>query len=79
MDKALGGERSVPQENPGGHMVILTFEGIDPVAGYSQVMQNLPLDFAEVGMEVHGLDVNAPQPPMPKLVYNSHEQVNTFH
>ena len=66
-------ERSFLQETPDGQMVILTLEGRDPVVGYSQVMQKLPSDFAELVMEVHGLDVNAPQPPMPELVYNSHE------
>tara|TARA_Y100001933_G_C18875931_1_gene511931 strand:- start:266 stop:430 length:165 start_codon:yes stop_codon:yes gene_type:complete len=54
-------------------MVILTFEGRDPVTGYYQVMQKLPSHFAELVREVHGLDVNAPQPPMPELIYNSHE------
>ena len=66
-------ERSFLQETPDGHMVILTFVGRDPVAGYSQVMQKLPSDFAELVMEVHVLDVNAPKPRMPELVYNSHE------
>ena len=54
-------------------MVILTFEGINPEAGYLQVIQNSPPEFAEAAMEIHGLDVNATQPPLPKLVYNSHE------
>ena len=54
-------------------MVILTLEGRDQVVGYSKVMQKLPSDFAELVMEVPGLDVNALQPPMPELVYNSHE------
>ena len=66
-------ERSFLQETPDGHMLILTFEGRDPVLGYSQVMQKLPSDFTELVMEVHGLDVKAQQPPMPELVYNSHE------
>ena len=66
-------ERSYLQEMPEGHMVILTFEGINPEAGYLQVIQNSPPEFAEAAMEIHGLDVNAPQPPLPKLVYNSHE------
>ena len=66
-------ERSFLQETPDGQMVILTLEGRDQVVGYSKVMQKLPSDFAELVMEVPGLDVNAPQPPMPELVYNSHE------
>ena len=66
-------ERSYLQEMPEGHMVILTFEGINPEAGYLQVIQNSPPEFAEAAMEIHGLNVNATQPPLPKLVYNSHE------
>ena len=66
-------ERSYLQETPEGHMVILTFEGIDPVAGYSQVIQNSPPEFAKASLEIYGLDVNASPPPLPKLVYNSHE------
>ena len=33
-------------------------------------MENLPPDFAEFVMEVHGMDVNSP-PPLPTLVYDS--------
>ena len=66
-------ERSYLQELPEGHMIILTFEGINPEACYLQVIQNSPPEFAEAAMEIHGLDVNAPKPPLPKLVYNSHE------
>ncbi len=45
------------------HIVIFTFGGIDPVPGFSQVMQimqNFLSGFAEVAVEVNGLDVNAP-------------------
>ena len=66
-------KRSSVQEMPEGHMIILTFEGVNPEAGYLQVIQNSPPEFAEAAMEIHGLDVNALQPPLPKLVYNSHE------
>ena len=66
-------ERSYLQKVPEGHMVILTFEGINPEAGYSQIIKNAPPEFAEAVMEIHGLDVNATQPPLPKLVYNSRE------
>ena len=66
-------ERLYLQKVPEGHIVILTFEGINPEAGYLQVIRNSPPEFAEATMEIHGLDVNAPQPPLPKLVYNSHE------
>mgnify|MGYP007000393510 len=34
-------------------------------------MQNMPADFAEFAKDVHGLDVNAPPPPMPKLVLDT--------
>ena len=59
-------ERSFLQETPDGHMVILTFEGKDPITGYSQIIQKMPSEFAELVMEVHGLDVNAPQPTVTK-------------
>jgi len=65
-------ERSYLQKVPEGHMVILTFEGINPEAGYSQIIKNAPPEFAEAVMEIHGLDVYATQPTLPKLVYNSH-------
>ena len=58
---------------PQGHIAILTFEGINPEAGYSQIIRNASPEFAEAVMEIHGLDVNAMQPPSPKLVYNSRE------
>ena len=64
-------ERSFLQETPAGDFVILTFEGDDPEASFAQIMQNMPADFAEFAKDVHGLDVNAPPPPMPKLVFNS--------
>jgi len=66
-------ERLYLQKVPDGHIVILTFEGINPEAGYSQIIRNAPPEFAEAVLEIHGLDVNATQPPSPKLVYNSRE------
>ena len=39
-------ERSYLQKVPEGHMVILTFEGINPEAGYSQIIKNAPPEFA---------------------------------
>ena len=65
-------ERSFIQETPDGHVVILTFEGINPEAGYSNLMQNLPPEYAKAAMDLHGLDPNAP-PPLAKLVYNSRQ------
>ena len=64
-------ERSFLQETPNGDFVILTFEGDDPEASFAQIMQNMPADFAAFAKDVHGLDVNAPPPPMPKLIFNS--------
>ena len=66
-------ERLYLQKVPEGHIVILTFEGINPEAGYSQMIRNSPPEFAEAVLEIHGLDVNATQLPSPKLVYNSRE------
>ena len=66
-------ERLYLQKVPDGHIVILTFEGINPEAGYSQMIRNSPPEFAEAVLEIHGLDVNATQLPSPKLVYNSRE------
>jgi len=34
-------------------------------------MKNLPDEFAATAKELHGMDVNAPPPPMPTLVYDS--------
>jgi len=34
-------------------------------------MKNLPDEFAAAAKALHGMDVNAPQPPMPTLVYDS--------
>ena len=64
-------ERSFLQETPAGDFVILTFEGDDPEASFAKIMQNMPPEFAEFAKEVHGLDANAPTPPMPKLVFDS--------
>ena len=64
-------ERSFLQETPAGDFIILTFEGDDPEASFAKIMQNMPPDFADFAKDVHGLDVNAPPPPMPKLVFDS--------
>ena len=53
-------KRSYLQEMPEGHMVILTFEGINPEDGYLQVMQISPPELAEAAMEIHGININAP-------------------
>ena len=64
-------ERSFLQETAAGDFVILTFEGDDPEASFAKIMQNMPADFADFAMDVHGMDVNAPPPQMPKLVFDS--------
>ena len=64
-------ERSFIQETQAGDFFILTFEGDDPEASFAKIMQNMPADFAGFAKDVHGLDVNAPPPPMPKLVFDS--------
>ena len=37
---------------------------------FGKIMENLPPDFAEFVMDIHGMDVNSP-PPLPTLVYDS--------
>ena len=64
-------ERSFLQETPAGDFVILTFEGDDPAAGFAKMMADLPPEFAAGAMEVHGLDMAAPPPQMPTLIYDS--------
>jgi hypothetical protein len=54
-----------------GDFVILTFEGDDPSAGFAKMMAELPPEFAAGAKEVHGLDMEAPPPPMPTLIYDS--------
>ena len=61
-------ERSFLQETPAGDFVILTFAGDDPAAGFAKMMADLPPELAAGAMEVHGLDMAAPPPPMPTLI-----------
>tara|TARA_B100000780_G_scaffold235252_1_gene175826 strand:+ start:434 stop:712 length:279 start_codon:yes stop_codon:yes gene_type:complete len=64
-------ERSFLQETPNGDFIIITYEGDDPEASFAKIMQNMPPEFGDFAKEVHGLDVNAPPPPLPKLVFGS--------
>ena len=64
-------ERTFLQETPHGDFVILTFEGDDPETSFGKIMEGMPDDFAEFAREVHGLDINASPPPLPKMVYDS--------
>ena len=64
-------ERSFLQETPHGDFVILTFEGENPAESFGKIMAQMDEGFAAFAAEVHGLDVNAPPPPMPSLVFDS--------
>ena len=63
-------ERAFLQETPAGDFVILTYDGENPVESFGKIMENLPADFAEFVMDIHGMDVKSP-PPLPNLVYDS--------
>ena len=63
-------ERAFLQETPNGDFVILTYEGENPVESFGKIMENLPADFADFVMDIHGMDVKSP-PPLPSLVYDS--------
>ena len=64
-------ERTFLQETPDGDFVILTFEGENPVDGLGKIMASAPEEFAAFALDVHGLDMKAPPPPLPQLVYDS--------
>lgn len=64
-------ERTFLQKTSMGDFVILTFEGNDPANGYAKMLADLPPEFTAGAKEVHGLDMEAPPPPMPTLIYDS--------
>ena len=64
-------ERTFLQETPNGDFVVLTFEGDDPAAAWAHIMQNMPPEMSEIVADIHGFDMDAPPPPLPKLVYDS--------
>ena len=64
-------ERTFLQETPDGDFVILTFEGENPAEGLGKIMASAPEEFAAFALDVHGLDMKAPPPPLPQLVYDS--------
>ena len=64
-------ERTFLQETPDGDFVILTFEGENPAEGLGKIMASAPEEFAAFALDVHGLDMKAPPPPLPRLVYDS--------
>ena len=64
-------ERTFLQETVDGDFVILTFEGENPAESLGKIMASAPEEFAAFALEVHGLDMKAPPPPLPQLVYDS--------
>jgi len=64
-------ERSFFQHTPAGDFLIITMEGDDPAASWAQIMTTMPTEFAEFAKDVHGLDVDAPPPPLPELFFDS--------
>ena len=66
-------ERSFLQETPGGDFVIITLEGRDPLASWAKMMESMPEEMKQKAAEFHGMDLKAPPPPMPKLVFDSWE------
>jgi len=64
-------ERTFVQQSPAGDFLIITLEGDDPAASWKQIMSSMPADFAEFAADVHGMDVAAPQPQLPELVFDS--------
>jgi len=64
-------ERTFLQETPNGDFLIITLEGDDPAASFGKILESLPEDFVDLVKDVHGVDVAAAPPPLPKLVYDS--------
>ena len=64
-------ERTFLQETPNGDFIILTFEGENPAEGFEKMMAAMQDEFAEFVLDVHGLDMKGPPPPLPQLVYDS--------
>lgn len=64
-------ERSFVQNTPAGDFLIITLEGDDPAASWAKIAQSMPPEFAEFALDVHGLDVSSPPPPMPTLVLDT--------
>ena len=64
-------ERTFVQKTPAGDFLIITLEGDNPVESWAKITSSMPPDFAEFALDVHGLDVNAPPPPLPELIFDS--------
>ena len=59
-------ERSFVQHGDG---LIITIEGDDPAASWAQIISTM-VEFAAFAADVHGLDVNAPPPPLPEMFFD---------
>jgi len=46
------------------------FEGENPAEGFGKIMVAADEHFAEFALDVHGLDMKGPPPPLPQLVYD---------
>ena len=66
-------ERSFLQETPHGDFVILTMEGDNPAESFAKIMSESGPEFAAFAKEVHGLDMSAPPPALPTLVFDSRD------
>ena len=64
-------ERTFLQETPNGDFIILTFEGENPSEALGKIMASADEQFAEFVLDVHGLDMKGPPPPLLELVYDS--------
>ena len=64
-------ERTFLQETPNGDFIILTFEGANPAESFGKMMAAMQGEFAEFVLDVHGLDMKGPPPPLPELAYDS--------
>lgn len=66
-------ERTFVQHTNSGDFIIITLEGANPAESWAKITSNMPSEFAEFAMDVHGLDITAPPPPLPELIFDSRE------
>jgi len=66
-------ERTFVQHTNSGDFIIITLEGENPAASWAIITANMPPEFAEFALDVHGLDINQTPPPLPELVFDSRE------
>ena len=60
----------VTEVSPSG-TVTLGFEGENPAESLGKIMASAPEEFAVFALDVHGLDMKGPPPPLPQIVYDS--------